>query len=321
MGLTVVGSIAFDRVKSPFGERERMLGGAATYFALAASFFDTVTVVGPVGDDFGEEHIDVLRTRGTNVSDIERVPGGSTFFWHGEYGWDLNHCQTHATELGVFAEFEPKLSPTSQGCDVLFLANIQPSLQLAVRERCTRARFVALDSMNFWISSARDELLDVIRRVDCVLLNDAELRQLTGRPNLVTAARELQLLGPRVIIAKQGEYGAAMITPDSYFSLPAFPLETVIDPTGAGDTFAGGFLGYVARHVEHGLTDDVLRQAMAYGTALASFNVEEFGTDRIARLTADEIRGRVDGLTRITSFAHTPLELVSHPIPTPSLER
>ena len=196
---------------------------------------------------------------------------------------------------------------------MLFLANIQPSLQLAVRERCERARFVALDSMNFWIESARDELLEVIRRVDCVLLNDAELRQLTGRPNLVTAARELQLLGPRVIIAKQGEYGAAMITPDSYFSLPAFPLETVIDPTGAGDTFAGGFLGYVARHVEHGLTDDVLRQAMAYGTALASFNVEEFGTDRVARLTSDEIRGRVDGLTRITAFAHAPLELVTQP--------
>jgi sugar/nucleoside kinase (ribokinase family) len=313
VGLTVVGSIAFDRVKSPFGERERMLGGAATYFALAASFFDTVTVVGPVGDDFGEEHIDVLRTRGTNVSDIERVPGGRTFFWHGEYGWDLNQCHTHATELGVFAEFEPKLSPAAKACDVLFLANIQPSLQLAVRECCTRARFVALDSMNFWIASARDELMEVIKRVDCVLLNDAELRQLTGRPNLVTAARDLQLLGPRVIIAKQGEYGACMITPDSFFSLPAFPLETVIDPTGAGDTFAGGFLGYVARHVEHGLTDGVLRQAMAYGTALASFNVEEFGTDRVARLTSDEIRGRVDGLTRITAFEHAPVELVTHP--------
>jgi sugar/nucleoside kinase (ribokinase family) len=320
MGLTVVGSIAFDRVKSPFGERERMLGGAATYFALAASFFDTVSVVGPVGDDFGEEHLDVLRTRGTDVSDIERVPGGSTFFWHGEYGWDLNQCHTLATELGVFADFAPKLSPASRACDVLFLANIQPSLQRAVRESCTSARFVALDSMNYWIESARDELIDVIGRVDCVLLNDAELRQLTGRPNLVTAAREVQLLGPRVVIAKQGEYGAAMITPDSFFSLPAFPLETVVDPTGAGDTFAGGFLGYVARHVEHGLTDDVLRQAMAYGTALASFNVEEFGTDRIARLTPDEIRGRVDGLTRIVAFEHDPIDLVPQPLIPTSLE-
>jgi sugar/nucleoside kinase (ribokinase family) len=313
MGVTVVGSIAFDRVKSPFGERMRMLGGAATHFALAASFFDTVSVVGPVGDDFGEEHIDVLRTRGTNVSDIERVPGGSTFFWHGEYGWDLNQCQTHATELGVFADFEPKLSPASRQCDVLFLANIQPALQLAVRTHCHTARFVALDSMNFWIDTARDQLLDVVRTVDCVLLNDAELRQLTGRPNVLTAARELQLLGPRVIIAKQGEYGAAMVTPDSFFSLPAFPLATVIDPTGAGDTFAGGFLGYVARHAEQGLTDDVLRQAMAYGTALASFNVEEFGTDRVARLTADEIRERVDGLTRITAFEHAPVELATRP--------
>ncbi len=313
MGVTVVGSIAFDRVKSPFGERERMLGGAATYFALAASFFDTVSVVGPVGDDFGDAEIDVLRTRGTDVSDIERVSGGRTFFWHGEYGWDLNQCHTLATELGVFAEFEPKLSPASRACDVLFLANIQPSLQLAVRESCTSARFVALDSMNYWISSARDELMDVIRRVDCVLLNDAELRQLTGKPNLVTAARDLLLMGPRVIVSKQGEYGAAMFTPDSYFSLPAFPLESVVDPTGAGDTFAGGFLGYVARHVEHGVTDDVLRQAMAYGTALASFNVEEFGTDRVARLRSDEIRTRVDGLTRISTFEHTPVELVSQP--------
>jgi sugar/nucleoside kinase (ribokinase family) len=311
MGVTVVGSIAFDRVKSPFGERVRMLGGAATHFALAASFFDTVSVVGPVGDDFGEEELEVLRTRGTNVSDIERVPGGRTFFWHGEYGWDLNQCQTHATELGVFADFEPKLSPSSRQCDVLFLANIQPALQLAVREHCHTARFVALDSMNFWIDTARDQLLEVLRTVDCVLLNDAELRQLTGRPNVLTAARELQLLGPRVIIAKQGEYGAAMVTPDSFFSLPAFPLATVIDPTGAGDTFAGGFLGYVARHAEQGLTDDVLRQAMAYGTALASFNVEEFGTDRVARLTADEIRERVDGLTRITAFEHAPVELAA----------
>jgi sugar/nucleoside kinase (ribokinase family) len=196
---------------------------------------------------------------------------------------------------------------------VLFLANIQPSLQRAVRESCTSARFVALDSMNYWIESARDELVDIIGQVDCVLLNDAELRQLTGRPNLLTAARDVQLLGPRVVVAKQGEYGAAMITPDSFFSLPAFPLENVVDPTGAGDTFAGGFLGYVARHVDQGLTDDVLRQAMAYGTALASFSVEEFGTDRVARLTSDEIRGRVDGLTRIVAFEHDPVELVSHP--------
>ena len=313
MGLTVVGSIAFDRVKSPFGERELMLGGSATYFSLAASFFDTVSVVGPVGDDFGDEQLGVLRTRGTNVADIERVPGGRTFFWHGEYGWDLNQCFTKATELGVFADFEPKLSARSRACDVLFLANIQPSLQLAVRETCTTARFVALDSMNYWIESTRDELVDVIRKVDCVLLNDAELRQLTGRPNLVTAARDVQLLGPRVVIAKQGEYGAAMITPDSFFSLPAFPLESIVDPTGAGDTFAGGVLGYVARHVEQGLTDDVLRQAMAYGTALASFSVEEFGTDRVARLTSGEIRDRVDGLTRIVAFEHDPVDLVSTP--------
>ncbi len=309
MSITVVGSLAFDRVKTPFGERERMLGGAATHFALAASFFDEVNVVGPVGDDFGDAELDVLATRGTRIGDVERVPGGKTFFWHGEYGWDLNSRDTLATELGVFAEFEPKLSERSREADVLFLANIQPDLQRAVREQCSGARFAALDSMDLWIDTARDSLLDVISRVDCVILNDAELRQLTSRPNLVSAARELLGIGPAVVVAKQGEYGAALITRDSFFALPAYPLETVVDPTGAGDTFAGGFLGYVARRLDEGLSDSLLRQAMAYGTALASFNVEEFGADRVARLTGDEVDERVAELRRFTQLDEAPVEL------------
>ena len=309
MSVTVVGSVAFDAVKTPFGERERMLGGAATHFALAASFFDQVHVVGRVGADFGEEDLAVLATRGTDIADVERVPGGKTFFWAGEYGWDLNSRETLDTQLNVFEAFQPRLSPSSADCEVLFLANIQPELQLSVLEQCPDARFVAMDSMNLWIDIARDALLDVIRRVDCVILNDAELRQLTARPSIVAAAREVLSMGPSVIVAKQGEYGAALITEDQFFALPAYPLETVVDPTGAGDTFAGGFVGYLARRLDQQLTGSIVRQAMAYGTALASFCVEEFGTERVERLTAGEVDGRVEELRRITQFDHAPVPL------------
>jgi sugar/nucleoside kinase (ribokinase family) len=304
MTVTVVGSIAFDRVKTPFGERERMLGGAATHFALAASFFDDVRVVGPVGDDFGESEYEILRTRGTNTDDVEHVEGGKTFFWHGEYHFDLNSRTTHDTQLNVFETFAPKLSEASKQADVLFLANIQPDLQYAVRQQCERARFVAMDSMNLWIDIARDSLVRTIGTVDAVLLNDAELKQLTGEPSLVKAARAVMDMGPKVVVAKQGEYGAALFTEDGFFGLPAYPLETVVDPTGAGDSFAGGFVGYVAAH-----GDQDLRAAMAYGTALASFNVEEFGTERVQRLTADEVTNRVSELARITHFEDSPLEL------------
>jgi sugar/nucleoside kinase (ribokinase family) len=309
MSITVVGSIAFDAVKTPFGVRERMLGGAATHFALAASFFDTVHVVGPVGDDFGSEDVAALATRGTDVTDVEHVSGGRTFFWKGEYGWDLNTRETLATELNVFEQFEPKLSEASREADVLFLANIQPELQLSVLEQCGDARFVAMDSMNLWIDIARDALIEVIRRVDCVILNDAELRQLTRRPNLLGAARDVLELGPSTVVAKQGEYGAALITAEQFFALPAYPLETVVDPTGAGDSFAGGFVGHIARNLGEQTSDHVLRQAMAYGTALASYNVEEFGTERVQRTGADEIRTRVDDLRRMTQFEHDAIPL------------
>ena len=311
MSITVVGSIAFDAVQTPFGVRERMLGGAATHFALAASFFDHVRIVGPVGDDFGDAELEVLATRGSSIDDVERVAGGKTFFWKGEYGWDLNTRETLDTQLNVFEHFEPKLSEDSRASEVLFLANIQPRLQLDVREQCPGAKFVALDSMNLWIEIARDELLEVIARVDCLILNDEELRQLTGSPNLVAGAQEVLTLGPRVIVAKQGEYGSALITADEFFALPAYPLATVVDPTGAGDTFAGGFVGYIARHLDAGLTSAVLRNAMAYGTSLASYNVEGFGTERVAELGAEAVAGRVEDLVRFAHFDHVFVELIA----------
>jgi sugar/nucleoside kinase (ribokinase family) len=309
MSVTVVGSIAFDAVKTPFGERERMLGGSAVHFALAARFFDEVRVVGPVGDDFGEDSLEVLSSRGVRTDDIERVAGGRTFFWKGVYGWDLNDRKTLDTQLNVFAEFEPKLSDGSRDAEVLFLANIQPELQRQVRAQCANARFVALDSMNFWIETARESLVAAISEVDCVILNDAELRELTEEPNLLLAARRIRDWGPRVVVAKQGEYGAAMVTDEGFFALPAFPLETVVDPTGAGDSFAGGFVGYVAAHPDEPLDHDLLCRAMAYGTVLASFSVEEFGTERTARLSPGEIADRVSELGRMTRFIEKPLPL------------
>ncbi|HWF31376.1 MAG TPA: PfkB family carbohydrate kinase [Solirubrobacteraceae bacterium] len=303
MSITVVGSIAYDTVKTPFGERERMLGGAAVHFALSAAFFDDVRVVGPVGEDFGEPQLEVMRSKGIDIADIERVAGGKTFFWQGEYGWDLNSRETRDTQLGVFEGFQPKLSDGSRSSDVLFLANIQPDLQLDVRRQLPDASFVALDSMNLWIDIARDSLVAAIENVDCLILNDAELRQLTGKPNLVSAAREILGWGPSVIVAKQGEYGAALVTRESFFALPAYPLETVVDPTGAGDTFAGGFVGYIAANLEEGLSEELLRRAMAHATVLASFNVEEFGTERVERLQRSEIDARLRELHAITQFS------------------
>src|SRR6201986_3660317 len=241
MALTVVGSIAFDAVKTPFGDRYRMLGGAAVHFSLAASFFTEVRPVGPVGEDFGPEQFEVLERRGVLVDDVERVPGRS-FFWRGHYEYDLNVAHTDDTQLGVFGEFEPKLSGAAQAADTLFLANIQPDLPSQVRAQCAAAGFSGLDSMNLWIDIAKDSLLAAVAEVDCVVLNDAEIRMLTGESNLPRAARAVMDMGPRAVVAKQGEYGAALFTTEgNFFALPGFPLEDVRDPTGAGDSFAGGF--------------------------------------------------------------------------------
>jgi sugar/nucleoside kinase (ribokinase family) len=303
MSLTVVGSIAFDSVRTPFGERERMLGGSAVHFALAARFFTDVHVVGPVGDDFTDEHTELLSSRGIDTAAIERVTGGETFFWRGHYEHDLNVAHTDDTQLGVFADFEPKLSEASASAETLFLGNIQPELQRRVRAQCG-ARFAALDSMNLWIDTARDSLVAAISEVDCVLLNDAEIRMLTGQPNLARAAKELMTMGPSVIVAKRGEYGAGLFTGDGFFGLPGMPLEDVRDPTGAGDSFAGGFLGYLDSRGDD-LSPACIRRAMAYGTVLASFNVEEFGTERVATLTRDEVEARLGELRAMTHFTDT----------------
>jgi sugar/nucleoside kinase (ribokinase family) len=301
MTVTVVGSIAFDAVRTPHGRRERMLGGAAVHFSLAASFFDEVRVVGPVGDDFGEEEYAVMRGRGVNTDDIEHVPGGRTFFWSGVYGENMNSRETLETDLNVFETFDPKLSQASREADVLFLANILPSLQLNVRRQCERARFVALDSMDLWINIAREPLVAAISEVDCVILNDSEVELFTGEREVVAGARRIMAHGPSAMVVKLGRYGAALVTPEDSFWIPAFPVDVVADPTGAGDTFAGGFVGAIAAH-DAEVTPDVLRLAMAYGTSLASYNVEEFGTERVARLTGEEIVERVEELRRITSF-------------------
>jgi sugar/nucleoside kinase (ribokinase family) len=305
MALTVVGSIAFDSVKTPFGERERMLGGAAVHFSLAASFFTEVRPVGPVGEDFGEAELAVLTDRGVIVDDVERVEGGQSFFWRGRYEYDLNVAHTEDTQLGVFGEFEPKLSQAAKEAEVLFLANIQPDLQRQVRAQCPAAHFSGLDSMNLWIDTAKDSLLAAIAEVDCLIVNDAEIRQLTGESNLARAARAVMANGPRAVVAKQGEYGAALFTEEGFFALPGFPLEDVRDPTGAGDSFAGGFLGYIDSH-EGELDDACLRRAMGYGTVLASFNVEDFGTERVARLSREEIDARFRQLGEMTRFDALP---------------
>jgi sugar/nucleoside kinase (ribokinase family) len=308
MSLTVVGSIAYDAVQTPHGGRERMLGGAAVHFALAASFFDEVRVVGPVGDDFGEDEYAVLHGRAVNTDDIEHVEGGKTFFWSGVYGENMNSRETLETDLNVFETFDPKLSDASKQADVLFLANILPELQLNVREQCTSAKFVALDSMDLWINIARDALIAAISEVDCVILNDSEVELFTGEREVVAGARRIMEHGPSAMVVKLGKYGAALVTPDDSFWVPAFPVDFVADPTGAGDAFAGGFVGCVAAH-DGDTSIDVLRLAMAYGTAIASYNVEEFGTERVARLTGEEITARVEELQRITAFDTTAVAL------------
>lgn len=304
MSLVVVGSIAFDAIKTPFGERERALGGAAVHFSLAASFFGDVRMVGPVGDDFGEGEYDLLHSRGINTDDVEHVEGGQTFFYACEYEWNLNVRHSLDTQLGVFGDFEPKLSEASRNSELLFLANIQPDLQRQVREQCS-ARLTALDSMNFWIESARESLVQTIATVDILFMNDDEVRMLTEQPTLMRGAQALMDMGPRVVVVKQGEYGAALFTERGFFSLPAYPLESVIDPTGAGDAFAGGFLGYLDS--EAGAGDEAtLRRAMTYGCATASFWVEEFGCERVATLTREEIDERYQDFLRMTSIEGVP---------------
>jgi len=306
MSLTVVGSVAFDALETPFGKREKILGGAATHFSLSASFFTRVNAVGVVGGDFGEAEWDVFKRHGINTADIEVVPDGKTFFWSGRYDYDMNTAHTLDTQLNVFETFQPKLSENSRNAEFVFLANILPMLQKQVREQCPNAKFVAMDTMNFWISSMKDAVIDTIKVVDCVIINDAEARQLADEPNIHKAARKIMNYGLKALVIKRGEYGATLFTKGGFFSVPAYPLEGVFDPTGAGDTFAGGFMGYLASHDE--ISDDVLRRAMIYGSVMASFNVAEFGTERVDALDYPEINQRFRDFKRMTHFEDIPFE-------------
>ncbi|HZS04107.1 MAG TPA: PfkB family carbohydrate kinase [Blastocatellia bacterium] len=299
MSLLVVGSVALDSVRTPFGVRERSLGGAATHFSVSASFFADVSLVAVVGEDFTAEDEAVFHERKVNIGDLQRIPGGKTFRWVGEYGFDLNTAKTLDTELNVFADFKPQLTEAAKQKPFLFLANIQPELQRTVREQVD-CRFVAMDTMNYWIESAREELLKTVAVVDALIINDAEVRELAGEANLIRAARKILTLGPRMLVVKRGEYGAAFFTKDNYFATPAFPVEDVFDPTGAGDSFAGGFMGYLAQADR--IDDHALRRAIIYGSVMASFNVEEFSCDRLRRLTPEEIRRRFREFKDFTHF-------------------
>jgi sugar/nucleoside kinase (ribokinase family) len=288
--LLVVGSVALDSVETPFGKVQEVLGGSATYFSCAASFFTTVRLLASVGHDFPDTYVAMLRKRNIDLTGL-RTARGRTFRWTGEYGYDLNEAKTLDTQLNVLAEFRPVLGDALRRVPFLFLANIDPALQLDVlRQMAERPRLVALDTMNFWIQGKREALLRVLKEVDVVTINDAEARQLAGEPNLVRAARAISGMGPKTVVVKRGEYGAMMVANGAFFVVPAYPLESVYDPTGAGDTFAGGFMGYLAG--EERVDAAAMRRAMVYGSVMASFTVEDFSLNRLLRLTRGELAER-----------------------------
>ncbi len=299
MGIVVVGTVAFDTIETPFGRGENVLGGSATYFSTSASFFSDVSLVAVVGDDFPEEHLQFLRSREIDLQGLQQIPG-KTFHWSGKYGYDLNEAQTLDTQLNVLLEFKPELPAAYRNTDVLFLANIDPELQLQVLEQVDKPRLTACDSMNFWISSKPEALKEVMKRVDIVVINEGEARMLTGEANLVRAARQIIALGCKRLVVKRGEYGVLMFTDDTVFAVPAWPLEEVFDPTGAGDTFAGGFMGYLANTGDH--SEEGMRQALVFGSVMASFNVEDFSLNRMKRLTYAEIEARYRSFKGLTSF-------------------
>jgi sugar/nucleoside kinase (ribokinase family) len=299
MSILVVGSMAFDSVKTPFGEATDVVGGSANYFSVSASFFAPVRLVAVVGEDFPEAHLDFLRQRGIDLRGLERAPG-RTFRWVGEYGFALNEARTLDTQLNVFAAFAPKIPEHYRDSPVVFLANIDPDLQSEVLGQVRRPTLVAADTMNYWISGKLDALRRTLARVDLLVINDAETRQLADEPNLVKAAWKIRALGPRILVIKRGEYGALLFNDGEWFAAPAYPLEAVRDPTGAGDCFAGGFVGYLAGCMQ--LDDATFRRAMIMGSVMASFNVEAFSLDRLRTLTPPEIRARYAAFRRLAQF-------------------
>lgn len=300
MSLLVVGSVAFDAIETPFGKVDRTLGGAASYFALAASHFTPVRVVAVVGDDFSGQHESVLRVRKIDLSGLDRA-AGKTFFWAGRYSQNMNERVTLATELNVFANFRPSLPDAYCDSAHIFLGNIDPALQRSVLEqvRC-KPKLVGLDTMNYWIERTPAELREALRRTQILMINDEETRQLTGEHNLLRAAKRVFQMGPRTLVIKRGEHGALMVHDKFIFSVPGFPLEEVHDPTGAGDSFAGGFMGYLAGHGR--VNEQALRRAMVYGSVLGSFAVERFGVERLTKLTRREIEARARRFAQLTSF-------------------
>jgi len=299
VSILVVGSVAFDTITTPFGQAAEVVGGSANYFSVAASFFTPVRLVAVVGEDFPGAHLEFLRSRGVDLEGLERV-AGKTFRWVGEYGQDFNEARTLDTQLNVFAAFAPKIPAAYRESDVVFLANIDPDLQRDVLTQVKRPALIALDTMNYWITGKPESLKRTLAMVDALIINDAETRQLAGEPNLVRAARTIQSWGPRILIIKRGEYGALLCAEGEWFSAPALPLEAVQDPTGAGDCFAGGAVGYLASRLRFDAAH--LRQAMIMGSVMASFNVEAFSLDRLRTLTAGEIETRFKTFKRLVHF-------------------
>ncbi|MFD2162200.1 PfkB family carbohydrate kinase [Paradesertivirga mongoliensis] len=302
MSLVVIGTVAFDAIETPFGKTDKIVGGAATYAGLAASyFFDKVKIVGVVGDDFQSEDIQVFKDHGIDVEGLQIKEGEKSFFWAGKYHNDMNSRDTLATELNVLADFDPIIPDSYQDCQYLLLGNLTPQIQQTTIKRLTnRPKLVVLDTMNFWMDVAMDDLLETLKLVDVLTINDAEARQLSGEYSLVKAAKKILQMGPKYLIIKKGEHGALLFNEDKIFSAPALPLAEVFDPTGAGDTFAGGFIGYLAKVGTINFNN--MKNAIIYGSALASFCVEKFGTERIKNLTEEEIAGRIKEFVNLSSF-------------------
>ena len=297
--ILIVGSVALDNVKTPFGEVKDALGGAAVYSSIAASYFAPVRLVGVVGTDFPEKHMRFLSSRGIDLAGLQSM-SGKTFRWTGYYEFDLNQAHTLDTQLNVFQHFRPDIPEEYRESKYVFLANIDPDLQLQVLDQIKSPKLTVCDTMNFWIEHKKDSLLEVLKRVDVVFMNDAEVRQLCGTFSLIKAAQEIRKLGPSVVIVKKGEHGAVMVSDGSYFAAPSYPLEEVIDPTGAGDSFAGGFIGYVASSDD--ISEGNLRKATVYGSTLASFNVQDFSLKRLSSLTLKDISTRYGEFQDIAHF-------------------
>lgn len=300
--LLIVGTVAFDAIETPFGKTDKILGGAATYIGLSASFFNLkAAIVSVVGDDFPQEHLDLLTERNIDISGLEIVQGGKTFFWSGRYHNDLNSRDTLATELNVLADFQPKVPQDYKNSDVVLLGNLHPLVQSSVLDQMeVQPKLVVLDTMNFWMDCALPELLDVIKRVDVITINDEEARQLSGEYSLVKAAAKIHTMGPKYVVIKKGEHGALLFHNKEVFFAPALPLEEVFDPTGAGDTFAGGFAGYITQ--SENISFENMKNAIIYGSNLASFCVEKFGTERMADLEKEEVVNRLKQFRALTQF-------------------